>query len=53
MGGLWDPDLQCRIHEDSPVFPILSRINPIPYIDTHFFKICSNITGLAAIPCIG
>ena len=25
-------EVQCRIHESSPVIPILSRINPIPHI---------------------
>ena len=26
-----------------PIIPILSRINPIPRIDTYFFKVHSNI----------
>ena len=30
-------------HNNSPVIPILRRMNPIPRIDTHFFKIHSNI----------
>ena len=29
--------------KDSPVIPFLSRINPIPHIDTHFFKVHYNI----------
>ena len=28
------PEVQCRIHKGSPIIPILSRINPIPRIDT-------------------
>jgi hypothetical protein len=35
--------VQCRIHEGSSIFPILSRIDPIARIDTYFFKIYSNI----------
>ena len=42
-GPLWNPEVQCHIHKGSPIIPILSRINPIPRIDTHFFKIHSNI----------
>ena len=38
--GTW---VQCCIHKGSPVIPILSRIDPIPRIDTHFFKTQSNI----------
>ena len=41
--GLWNQDVQCRIHKDSPIIPILSRINPIPCIGTDFFKIHCNI----------
>ena len=25
--GLWNPEIQCRIHKVSPIIPILSRIN--------------------------
>ena len=28
-----DPEVQCRIHKDSPIIPILSRINLIPRND--------------------
>ena len=38
-----EPEVQCRIHKGSPIIPILSRINPIPRIDTYFFKVHSNI----------
>ena len=38
-----NPEVQYRIHNGSPITPILSRINPIPHIDTYFFKIHSNI----------
>ena len=34
---------ECRIHKGSPIIPILSRINPIPRIDTYLFKVYSNI----------
>ena len=43
LHGLWNPEVQCRIHKGSPIIPTLSRINPIPYIDAYFFKIHSNI----------
>ena len=33
----------CRIPKGSPKIPILNLINPIPYIDTNFFKTHSNI----------
>ena len=41
--GLMNPEVQCRIHEGSLIIPILSRINPIPRIDTYLFKVHSNI----------
>ena len=28
----------CHIHKGSPIIPILSRINPIPSIDTYFLR---------------
>ena len=43
LHGLWNPEVQCRIHKGSPIIPILSRINPIPRIDTYLFKVHSNI----------
>ena len=43
MDGLWNPEVQCRIHKGSPIIPILSRINPISRIDTYLFKVHSNI----------
>ena len=49
LRGLWNPEDQCRIQKGSPVIPILSRINPIPRIDTNFFKIHSN-TALPSLP---
>ena len=41
--GLWNPEDQCRINKGPPKISTLSRINPIPRIDTYFFKIYSNI----------
>ena len=38
-----DPEVQWPIHKGSPIIPILSRINPIPRIDTYLFKVHSNI----------
>ena len=35
--------IQWHIHKGSPIIPIMSRINPVPRIDTYFFKIHSNI----------
>ena len=32
------PGGSMRIQKGSPTIPILSRINPIPRIDTYFFK---------------
>ena len=43
LHGLWNREVQCRIHKASPIIPIQSRINPIPRIDTYFFKVDSNI----------
>ena len=42
LHGLWNPEVQYRIHKGSPVIPILGRINLVPRIDTYFFKIHSN-----------
>ena len=36
-------EVQSHIHKGSPVTSILNQINPIPRIDTYFFKIYSNI----------
>ena len=41
--------LKCRIHKNSPIIPILSQINPVPHIDTYFFKIQFNI-ALPSMP---
>ena len=40
---LWNPEVQCRIHEGSPIIPILGQINLIPRIDAYLFKVHSNI----------
>ena len=36
----------AAINKGSPIIPILSQINPIPRIDTYFFKVHSNIVLL-------
>ena len=41
--GLWNPEVQCRIHKSSLIIPIVGRINRVPRIDTYFFMIHSNI----------
>ena len=38
-----DPEVQCCVHKGSPIFPILSSINPIACINTCFINIHSNI----------
>ena len=38
------------MHKGSPIIPILSRVNPIPRIDTYFFKINSNIVLRLGLP---
>ena len=43
MQGLWNPEVQCRIHKGFPIIPTLRRINPIPRIDTYFLKVHCNI----------
>ena len=50
LHGLWNPEVQCCIHKVSPI--ILSRINPIPHIDTYFFKVHSQITNRVPRPCV-
>jgi hypothetical protein len=45
--GLWNPEVQCHINKGSPIFPILSRINPIAQIDTSLFKVNFNIVFLS------
>ena len=40
---LWGPEVQCSIHEGSPIIPIPSRINPNSCNDACFFKTHSNI----------
>ena len=47
--GLWNSEIQCCIHEGSPIIPILNRINQMPRIHTHFFKSHYNI-GLPFTP---
>jgi hypothetical protein len=43
LHGLWNPDIHSLVHKGSPIMRFLSRINPIPHIDTYFFKINSKI----------
>ena len=49
---LWNPEVQCRIREGSPIIHILTRINPVPRINTYFFKIHSN-HFLPSLSCRG
>ena len=35
--GLWNPEVQSRIHKGCPIIHILSRINPIPRVDTYIW----------------
>ena len=44
-----EPEVQCLIHKVTPIISILSRINPIHYIRTYFFKVDSNI-ALSTMP---
>ena len=37
-----NPEVQYLIHKGTPTIHILSRINPIPQIDTYLFKIHYN-----------
>ena len=43
----YGPEIQCRIHNGSPIIPILSQINLIPCIDTYLFKVDSKIAKLS------
>ena len=43
LHGLWNPEIQCLVHKDSPIIPILSRINPILLTDKYFNKVYSII----------
>ena len=47
--GFWNSEVQCRIHKRSPIIAILTRINPIPPIDAHLFKIHSNKVNLTLL----
>ena len=47
--GLWNTVVQCLIHKGSPIIRILSRINWIPRIDTHFIISKSVIENLFTI----
>ena len=41
--SLRNPEVEYHIHKASPIIPVLSRINPIPRIEIHFFKVHSYI----------
>ena len=47
LHGLWNPEVQCRIHKGSSIIPILSGIIPIPRIDTYLQRsiliLCSHL----------
>jgi hypothetical protein len=42
LHGLWNPEVQCRIHKGSPIIPILSRINPFARISLRSILILSS-----------
>ena len=46
LHGIWNSEVHCRIHNGSPIIAILSRINPIPRIETYFFRVHSNISPI-------
>ena len=35
LHSLWNPEVQCHIHKDSPIVLLLNQINPIPHINTY------------------
>ena len=37
--NLWNQEVQCRIHKDSPIITTLSRINPVPSIGIYSLKV--------------
>ena len=48
--ALWNPSVKSRIQKGPPIMPILSRINPVPRFDKHFFNIRYNIVLRLSLP---
>jgi hypothetical protein len=40
---LWNSEVTCSVHEDSPTVPILSQINPVHINAPYLFQIHCNI----------